>query len=120
MDVVVEGRVLLDKGLTDCCIGIEDGKIAKIAKTIGKADMRYDFTGKIVMPAGIDLHVHFREPGLTNKEDFRTGSTAAACGGVSFVLDMPNTKPPTRTVTDLKEKISLVSKKSFVDFGLAA
>ena len=120
MDVVVEGRVLLDKGLTDCCIGIENGRIIKIAKTVGKADKRYDFNGRIVMPAGIDLHVHFREPGMTNKEDFTTGSTAAACGGVSFVLDMPNTRPPTRTVTDIKDKLSMVSRKSFVDFGLAA
>jgi len=120
LDAVVEGKVLLDTGLVDCCIGIVDGKIAKIAKTIGKADERHDFSGRIVMPAGIDLHVHFREPGMTKKEDFRTGSTAAACGGVTFVLDMPNTKPPTRTVAEIREKISRVSKKSFVDFGLAA
>ncbi len=119
MDVVVEGRVLLDKGLTDCCIGIEDGRIVKVAKTIGKADKRFDFSGRMVMPSGIDLHVHFREPGMTNKEDFATGSAAAACGGVSFVADMPNTKPPTRSISDLKEKESLASKKSFVDFGLA-
>jgi len=120
MDVVIEGRVLLDKGLSDCCIGIEDGRITKIAKTIGRADERYDFTGRIVMPAGIDLHVHFREPGMTKKEDFGTGSTAAACGGVTFVVDMPNTKPPTRTISEIREKASRVSKKSFVDFGLAA
>ena len=120
LDAVIEGRVLLNTGLVDCCIGIVDGKIAKIAKTIGKADERYDFSGRIVMPAGVDLHVHFREPGMTNKEDFRTGSTAAACGGVTFVIDMPNTKPPTRTIAEMKEKISRVSKKSFVDFGLAA
>jgi dihydroorotase len=120
MDAVVEGRVLLDSGLVDCCIGIVDGRITKIAKTIGKADKRYDFSGKIVMPAGIDLHVHFREPGMTKKEDFGTGSTAAVCGGVTFVIDMPNTKPPTRTIAEIREKISRVSKKSFVDFGVAA
>jgi dihydroorotase len=120
MDVVIEGRVLLGRDLVECCIGIEDGKIAKIAKTIGKADRRYDFTGKIIMPAAIDAHVHFREPGMTQKEDFGTGSSAAACGGVSFVLDMPNTRPPTRTSEDVKEKVSLISRKSFVDFGIAA
>lgn len=120
LDAVVEGKVLLDTSLVDCCIGIVDGKIAKIAKTIGKADERHDFSGKIIMPAGIDLHVHFREPGMTRKEDFGTGSTAAACGGTTFVIDMPNTKPPTRTVAEIKEKSSRVSKKSFVDFGLAA
>lgn len=120
MDTVIECRALLEGGLASCCIGIEDGRIAKVAKTIGKADKRYDFSDRIVMPAGVDLHVHFRDPGMTAKEDFRTGSIAAACGGVSYVMDMPNTKPPVRSVSDVKEKISLASKKSHVDFGIAA
>ena len=120
MDLVIEGRALLEGGLAECCIGIEDGRIAKVAKTIGRADRRVVFPGSTVMPAGVDLHVHFREPGMTGKEDFATGSTAAACGGTSFVIDMPNTKPPTRTLSDLKEKISLASKKSYVDFGISA
>ena len=120
MELVIEGRVLLEGGLSECCIGIEDGKIAKIAKTIERSDRRLDFSRLIVMPAGIDLHVHFREPGMTQKEDFGTGSAAAACGGVSYVLDMPNTKPPTMTLSDLKEKMALASKNSHVDFGIAA
>jgi len=120
MDLVIEGRALLEGGLAECCIGIEGGRIAKVAKTLGRADDRLDFSGKIIMPAGIDLHVHFRDPGMTDKEDFGTGSAAAACGGVSFVLDMPNTRPPTRSLSDLKEKISIASKKSHVDFGLSA
>lgn len=120
MDLLIEGKALLEGGLAECCIGVEEGKIAKIAKTMGRADKRLDFSGKIIMPAGIDLHVHFRDPGMTSKEDFGTGSAAAACGGVSFVMDMPNTKPATRTLSDLKEKISIASKKSHVDFGIAA
>lgn len=119
MDAVVKGKALLDAGLTDCCIGIDDGKIVRIAKVIERADRRYDFSGHLIVPAGVDLHVHFREPGMTHKEDFETGSMAAAAGGVSFVVDMPNTKPPTRTSSDIEEKIKLASKKSFVDFGLA-
>lgn len=120
MDLIVEGKALLEGGLAECCIGIEDGKIAKVAKTLGRADKHLDFSGKIIMPAGIDLHVHFRDPGMTTKEDFGTGSEAAACGGVSFVIDMPNTRPPTRSLSDLKDKISIASKKSYVDFGIAA
>ena len=120
MDAVVKGKALLDSGLTDCCIGIDDGKIVKIAKVIERADRRYDFSGHLIMPAGVDLHVHFREPGMTHKEDFETGSMAAAAGGVSFVLDMPNTRPPTRTASDIEEKSKLASKKSYVDFGIAA
>ncbi|MEM4263042.1 MAG: dihydroorotase family protein, partial [Thermoplasmata archaeon] len=94
MDAVVKGKALLDAGLTDCCIGIDDGKIVRIAKVIERADRRYDFSGHLIVPAGVDLHVHFREPGMTHKEDFETGSMAAAAGGLSFVVDMPNTKPP--------------------------
>lgn len=120
MDVVIEGKALLERGLVDCCIGVDDGKIVKIAKTIDRADRRWDFSDKIVMPAGIDLHVHFREPGMTSKETFESGSAAAACGGISYVLDMPNTRPPTRSLADLQEKMSLASRSSYVDFGLAA
>ena len=54
-----------------------------------------DVKGKHILPGVIDGHVHFREPGLTHKEDFATGSTAAVCGGVTSVVDMPNTVPPT-------------------------
>lgn len=120
MDAVVKGRALLDSGLTDCCIGIDDGKIVRIAKVIERADRRFDFSGRLILPAGVDLHVHFRDPGMTHKEDFETGSMAAAAGGVSFVIDMPNTRPPTRTPSDAEEKLKLASKKSYVDFGVAA
>ena len=120
MDAIVEGRVLLDTGIENCCIGIEDGKISKIAKTIERADKRYSLSNMIILPSAIDLHVHFRDPGLTHKEDFETGSMAAACGGVTYVLDMPNTKPPTRNMSDVEEKIEIGSKKSYVDFGVAA
>jgi dihydroorotase len=119
MDAVVKGKALLDLGLMDCCIGIDDGKITRIAKVIERADRRFDFSGRLILPAGVDLHVHFREPGMTHKEDFETGSMAAAAGGVAFVLDMPNTKPLTRTPSDIEEKIKIASKKSYVDFGVA-
>lgn len=120
MDCVIEGRALLEKGLVDCCICVEDGRIAKISKTAPRAEKKFDFSGDLIIPAGVDLHVHFRDPGMPRKEDFSTGSEAAACGGTSFVMDMPNTKPPTRTVADIKEKAAIASKKSYVDFGIAA
>lgn len=120
MDVVIEGKALLDSGLTSCCIGISEGRIAKIAKSVPTADKRYDFSNLLLLPAGIDLHVHFREPGMTGKEDFGTGSMAAIAGGTTFIMDMPNTIPPTRSLSDLNEKIATASKKSWADFGLAA
>ena len=74
----------------------------------------------MVLPGLIDAHVHLRDPGLTYKENFRTGTTAAAAGGFTTVLDMPNTKPPTTTPQRFQEKLKIAEKKSLVDFGLHA
>src|SRR5690625_342694 len=67
-----------------------------------------DATGKHVLPGLVDVHVHFRDPGLTHKEDFYSGTTAAACGGVTTVLDMPNTLPPTARADALRAKATAV------------
>ena len=69
------------------------------------------------MPGWIDPHVHFRDPGLTHKEDFETGSKAAISGGVTTVFDMPNTIPPTCTIKNLSNKRKLVSKRSYCNYG---
>ncbi len=88
---------------------IEDGKVAKIEKEITTdADKVIDAKGLFVMPGFIDLHVHFRDPGLTHKEDIYTGMAAAAHGGFTTVLCMPNTKP----VADNPDVIDYVHKKS--------
>ncbi len=68
-------------------------------------------------PGFIDVHVHLREPGATHKEDFLTGSRAAVAGGFTFVLDMPNNKPPTFTLGALEEKIRLADKKAICTVG---
>jgi len=73
-----------------------------------------------VFPGVIDEHVHFREPGFEHKEDFRTGSMAAAAGGVTTVLDMPNTEPPTVDEHGFRVKLEAASRKSIVDFGFYA
>ncbi len=72
-----------------------------------------------LLPSGLDLHVHFREPGFTHKEDFTTGSIAALAGGISFTVDMPNTKPPTTTPERLNEKRKLRDEKSYIPVLLA-
>jgi len=77
-----------------------------------------DGTNKILMPGVIDPHVHFRDPGFPDKEDFNTGSRAAVAGGVTTVFDMPNTMPVTDSQARLDEKRAIVMRKSLVNFGL--
>ena len=74
---------------------ISGGKISKLGNNISaEADKVIDGTGLVLMPSLFDMHVHFRDPGLTHKEDILTGCAAALAGGVTGVLAMPNTKPP--------------------------
>lgn len=76
-----------------------------------------DAQGQYLLPGVIDTHVHFREPGLTEKADFYTESRAAAAGGVTSVVDMPNTKPQTTTMELLEEKKQIARQKSLVNYG---
>lgn len=110
----------LDTDSETVCLGIENGKILSIKKLPSKADTTLDLQGKIVLPGLIDAHVHFRDPGLTFKEDFNTGSAAAAAGGFTTVLEMPNTIPATDTPEAFNEKLKIARRKSLVDFGLHA
>ncbi|MFH1235505.1 MAG: dihydroorotase [Parcubacteria group bacterium] len=96
-------------------IDIVDGKIAGLGIS-GATDKTLDIGGKYVLPGVIDAHVHFREPGGEHKEDWTTGSRAAAAGGVTTVLDMPNTTPPTIDAGTLEQK-RLLAAKSIVNYG---
>ena len=73
-----------------------------------------------MLPGAIDDHVHFRDPGYPHKEDFASGTAAAAFGGVTTVFDMPNTIPPTGTPEILADKLTMAAGKAHVDFGLYA
>lgn len=119
IDLVIEGNAYVNGKLTQCCIGIKNGKIQKIKKVLS-ADKHLDFGYKLILPAGIDSHVHFRDPGLTHKEDFATGTMSAAFGGITCVLDMPNTVPPVTSLSSFSEKFSDIQKKTYIDFGLFA
>ena len=77
-----------------------------------------DAKGKHILPGLIDAHVHFRDPGMTHKEDFATGSTAAVCGGITTVVDMPNVIPPTADAEQVRVKQRIAEEKSLVDFGV--
>ncbi|MBN1385780.1 dihydroorotase [Candidatus Woesearchaeota archaeon] len=109
-------RMLLNGRLEPVNLSFSD-KIDIISKHPLEGDEVVDGNNNILLPGMIDPHVHFREPGLTNKEDFYTGSCAAAAGGVTTVCDMPNTVPPTITKGKLMQKLRM-AKKSIVNFGL--
>jgi len=117
--LVIEGRIFYKGKLTQGMIGIDEGKIADVRKII-KGDEHMDLGDRIILPGAVDPHVHFRDPGATHKEDFTSGSTAALYGGVTCVLDMPNTKPPVTNMSALEEKKNVIKGNSFVDYGLFA
>src|SRR5437764_13372655 len=75
-------------------------------------------TGMYVLPGAVDVHVHSRDPGFPEKEDFGTLTAAAAAGGVTVVLDMPNTVPAVDSAGVLESKAALARSKARVDFGL--
>lgn len=116
MDLLVRnGRVF---GLGEAYIGVEEGKIAKISKTPFEAEETINASGLFILPGLVDCHVHMREPGQEYKEDFFTGSSAAAMSGVTCILDMPNNLIPITNQKRLDEKIEIAEKKCIIDFGL--
>ena len=117
MDLVLKNCRLVDE-VGEHFIKVDDGKITGISKTPREAAETIDIGGNYVLPGFIDPHIHFRDPGLTQKEDFKTGSMAAANGGFATVIDMPNTLPKTNTYRALEEKIKIAKSKSVVNFEL--
>ncbi len=99
-------------------IAIKDGKIQALGPDKNSsADEIFDAKGLLVLPGIIDSQVHFRDPGLTHKEDLYTGTLSAVAGGVTSVFEMPNTKPNTSSHERMAEKISIAEEKSKCDFG---
>ncbi len=116
MKILIQNVRAVDVQLDqNCDILIENGKIAKLAEHISEtADRVIDGTGLTAMPGLFDMHVHFRDPGQTHKEDILTGAAAALAGGVTGVLAMPNTNPP----VDSTETIRYILDKA-KDTGVA-
>ena len=111
-------KVLIDgvEKITD--ILIENEKIVKISENIQEETSQViDAEGKWVIPGVVDVHCHMRDPGLSHKEDFTTGSMACARGGVTTFIDMPNTIPAVTTADILRDKKAMMSGKSYVDYG---
>lgn len=116
--LIKNANCVLPDGIARCHVLIADGRIASIdAPAHSSADEVIDAAGLHLLPGVIDDQVHFRDPGLTHKEDLHTGSLACAKGGVTTFLEMPNTKPPAVTQELLNDKLALGASKSVVNYG---
>ena len=109
--------VVLPRETARTSVLIEDGRIAAVGAAAHSRADEVDATGLHLLPGVIDDQVHFRDPGLTHKEDLRTGSRACAAGGVTSFLEMPNTVPQTITVDALAEKLALADRRCVVNYG---
>ena len=118
--LIMNGEAYIKGDFVKANIGVRDGKIAFLAapgEELPPADRVVDATGMKVLPGLIDTHVHMREPGFTHKEDFTTATMAAAAGGVTLGVDMPNVKPTMNSVERLVEHKKLAATKCIVDFN---
>ena len=93
--IIKNGKLVTPTEVFEGDLFVSEGKIQAISRShgAGYASLVVDASGKLVMPGLIDSHVHFRDPGAPQKEDFETGSRGAAAGGVTTVFDMPTTIP---------------------------
>lgn len=118
-DLVIRGGTVVNHdgiGLGD--IAVADGKIAALGTVdASKAGKIIDASGLHILPGVIDSQVHFREPGLTHKEDLESGSRGAVMGGVTAVFEMPNTQPLTTTAEALADKVRRARHRMFCDFA---
>ena len=118
--VIRNGTVVTPEADFIASVAIADGRIIAVGDdaAMPAAAETLDATGLHVLPGAIDVHVHFRDPGYPHKEDFGTGTAAAAFGGVTTVFDMPNTIPPTGAADVLAAKHAIASASAHVDYGL--
>jgi len=120
--VIHNGTVVSPQSTFKASVAIKDGSILAVGalETMPASRETLDATGLHVLPGAIDDHVHFRDPGYPQKEDFESGTIAAAFGGVTTVFDMPNTLPTVETAEALADKHSIAAAKAHINYGLYA
>jgi allantoinase len=118
--LITGGRVVTPDSTFEASVAIAGEAIVAVGPrdALPPARETIDAAGKYVLPGAIDSHVHFRAPGYDYKEDWQTGTGGAARGGVTTVLEMPNTKPPTATVEALRQKQAIARAHAYVDYGI--
>jgi dihydroorotase (multifunctional complex type) len=115
--VLFNAKIYTPQGIVEAGLAVENGKIVKIARetNLPSASNRINIKGNIIVPGLIDSHVHLRDQELAYREDFSTGTAAAATGGVTTVIDMPNNRPLTMTAENLRKRMELAEKQIFVN-----
>lgn len=118
--IIRNGTVITSSEAYEADVVCEDGQIKALEEvgTSSSADEEIDAKGLLVFPGFIDPHVHSRDPGLTEKEDFVHSTRAAAAGGVTTLLEMPNAIPPVSDVEIFRERAEQHARVASVDFGL--
>ena len=118
-DIILKnGKAILPDGIMEVDIAIKNENISAIGNLSNcSADNIIDCTGLHILPGVIDSQVHFREPGLENKENLESGMLAAAAGGVVAVFEMPNTSPLTITPETIEDKLSRASRVAWTDYA---
>lgn len=120
MDLLVAGAtVVTPHGRRPANLAVRDGVFAYVGPDRPSATTVVDAGGLLVLPGGVDTHVHLMDPGSTDREDFPTGTSAAAASGVTTIIEHSHGSP-VRSVDDLRDKISYLTGRSNVDYGLAA
>ncbi len=116
---MVNAKAYINKAIVDCSVAIDDGKLFKIGRetNMPKSDLRVDLKNLLVLPGLFDVHVHLRDEGKAYKEEFGSGTAAAAAGGMTTVFDMPNNNPVTMSVETLRNRIRVAEKNVLVNVG---
>ena len=117
--VLTNAKAYLKQEIVDFSLAIENGEIQKIGKEtqMPQADERINLKNLLVLPGLIDVHVHLRDEGKAYKEDFYSATAAAAAGGFTTVLDMPNNDPVTMTPATLRNRMQIAERKVLVNVG---
>lgn len=120
VDLLISGGIVVTpRGRRQANVAIKDGAIAEVGSNLPSARRTVVADGLLVMPGGVDTHVHLMDPGSTDREDFPTGTRAAAASGVTTIIEHSHGRP-VRTVAELDEKREYLSDRANVDYGLAA
>ena len=114
---IKNAEVVLPGSIQQVDVSVIGGRINAIGNDIEEVGKLIDAEGLTLLPGMIDPQVHFREPGAEQKEDLHSGSCAAAAGGITSFLDMPNNTPPIITRKRMAEKKKLAAEKSVVNYG---